>query len=49
MRASNFAASDFKTLYASVWCFAHRIDASSICEFTSVFDANGGNPAGELV
>ena len=41
MRASNFAASDFKTLYASVWCFAHRIDAYSITNLQRVFDANG--------
>jgi hypothetical protein len=41
MRASNFAASDFKTLYASVWCIAHRLDAYSIANLQRVFDANG--------
>jgi hypothetical protein len=41
MRVSNFAASDFKTLYASVWCFAHRMDAYSIMNLQHVFDANG--------
>ena len=40
MHSSNFAASDFKTLYASVWCFAHRIDAYSIANLQHVFDAN---------
>ena len=41
LKTSTFAASDFKTLYASVWCFAHRLDAYSIANLQRVFDANG--------
>jgi hypothetical protein len=40
-RTSTFAGSDFKTLYASVWCFAHRMDAYSLANLQSVFTANG--------
>jgi hypothetical protein len=38
---STFAASDFKTLYASVWCFVHRMDAYSIPNLQQVFVSNG--------
>lgn len=41
LRTSTFAASDFKTLYASVWCFAHRTDAYSIVNLQRVFVMNG--------
>jgi hypothetical protein len=41
VRTSTFAASDFKTLYASIWCFAHRMDAYSIANLQKVFMANG--------
>jgi hypothetical protein len=41
VRAADYGASDFKTLYASVWCFAHRIDAYSIANIQKVFVANG--------
>lgn len=41
LRTSTFAASDFKTLYASVWCFTHRMDAYSIVNLQRVFTANG--------
>ena len=40
IRTSTFAASDFKTLYASVWCFAHHMDAYHIANLQSVFVAN---------
>jgi hypothetical protein len=40
IRTSTFAASDFKTLYASVWCFAHHVDAYNIANLQSVFVAN---------
>lgn len=38
LRSRQNAASDFKTLYASAWCFAHRIDAYSFKEIARVFD-----------
>jgi hypothetical protein len=41
IKTSTFAASDFKTLYASVWCFTHRLDAYKIPNLQRVFDANG--------
>lgn len=41
MRTSSFAASDFKTLYASSWCFAHGLDAYSISNLQHVFNSNG--------
>jgi len=41
IRASTFAASDFKTLYASTWCFAHGINAYSIENLQKVFVVNG--------
>lgn len=41
LRTSSYAASDFKTLYASVWCFAHRMDAYSIANLQRVFTLNG--------
>lgn len=40
-RTSTYAGSDFKTLYASVWCFAHRLDAYSIANLQRVFVTNG--------
>ena len=40
-RGSDYAASDFKTLYASIWCFAHGISAYSIPNLKAVFIANG--------
>jgi hypothetical protein len=40
-RRSDYAASDFKTLYASIWCFAHGISAYSIPNLKAVFIANG--------
>ena len=40
IQTSTFAASDFKTLYASVWCFAHHMDAYNIANLQSVFVAN---------
>lgn len=41
VRAADYGASDFKTLYASVWCFAHRINAYSLANIQHVFVANG--------
>jgi hypothetical protein len=41
MRASTFAASDFKTLYASIWCFTHRMNAYSFTALQKVYVANG--------
>lgn len=41
VRAADFGASDFKTLYASVWCFAHRLNAYSMANIQQVFVANG--------
>ncbi|HKO20132.1 MAG TPA: glycosyltransferase 87 family protein [Acidobacteriaceae bacterium] len=41
MRTSSFAASDFKTLYASAWCFARGLDAYSIANLKQVFNHNG--------
>lgn len=41
LRTSSYAASDFKTLYASTWCFAHRMDAYSIANLQRVFATNG--------
>ena len=35
------AASDFKTLYASAWCFVRGIDAYSFPNLGKVFEANG--------
>ncbi len=35
------AGSDFKTLFASSWCFAHGIDAYSFREIANVFHRNG--------
>lgn len=40
-RLSDFAASDFKTLYASIWCFVHGISAYSIPNLQAVFVSNG--------
>ena len=34
-------ASDFKTLYASSWCFAHNYDAYKVKDIEGVFEANG--------
>ncbi len=34
------AASDFKTLYASAWCFSHGIDAYQFPNLAAVFHAN---------
>lgn len=39
--ASPFAASDFKTLYASAWCFRHGLDAYSFANLAAVFRAQG--------
>jgi Glycosyltransferase family 87 len=33
-------ASDFKTLYASAWCFAHNLDAYKVENIQRVFEAN---------
>jgi hypothetical protein len=41
VRTNTFAVSDFKTLYASVWCFAHKADAYSLAKLQQVFSANG--------
>jgi hypothetical protein len=41
VRTADFGASDFKTLYASVWCFAHRISAYTLANIQQVFVANG--------
>jgi len=41
MSTSTFAASDFKTLYASAWCFARGLDAYSIANLQRVFTQNG--------
>lgn len=41
VRAADHGAMDFKTLYASVWCFAHRIGAYSFANIQSVYVANG--------
>ena len=40
VRSSTFAASDFKTLYASAWCFARGLDAYSIPNLQQVFNNN---------
>jgi hypothetical protein len=40
-RNSTFAASDFKTLYASTWAYAHGQDAYSIPNLQKVFTSNG--------
>ena len=39
VRTSAFAASDFKTLYASAWCFRHGLDAYSFPNLQAVFSA----------
>ncbi len=39
VRTSAFAASDFKTLYASAWCFRHGMDAYSFPNLQAVFQA----------
>ena len=41
VRAADFGASDFKTLYASVWCFTHRMNAYTFANIQHVFVANG--------
>ncbi len=41
VRTGDYGASDFKTLYASVWCFVHRINAYSLPNIQHVFVANG--------
>jgi hypothetical protein len=41
MHVSSFAASDFKTLYASLWCFTHRMNAYDFANLQKVFVANG--------
>lgn len=41
VRAADFGASDFKTLFASVWCFTHRVNAYSVANIQKVFVANG--------
>lgn len=40
IRQSHFSASDFKTLYASTWSFAHGIDAYKISNLQRVFVDN---------
>ena len=40
VRTSAFAVSDFKTLYASAWCFAHKLDAYRIANLQHVFGSN---------
>lgn len=40
MRTSSYAASDFKTLYASAWCFGRGLDAYSIANLQRVFNHN---------
>lgn len=40
VRTSAFAVSDFKTLYASAWCFARGLDAYSISNLQHVFNSN---------
>ncbi len=40
-RATDYAASDFKTLYASIWCYAHGLNAYNLANLQSVFIANG--------
>jgi hypothetical protein len=40
VRSSTFAVSDFKTLYASAWCFARGLDAYSIPNLQTVFVSN---------
>ena len=40
VRTSTFAVSDFKTLYASAWCFARGLDAYSISNLQHVFNSN---------
>ena len=40
-KTTDYAGSDFKTLYASIWCFIHGINAYSISRLQSVFVANG--------
>ena len=37
---SNYAGSDFKTLYASIWCFVHGLNAYGIPNLQAVFIAN---------
>ncbi|MGI4831616.1 MAG: glycosyltransferase family 87 protein [Janthinobacterium lividum] len=44
VRVSPFAASDFKTLYASAWCFRHGSNAYSFTNLASVFRAQGVVP-----
>jgi Glycosyltransferase family 87 len=40
LRTSSFAGSDMKTLFASVWCFAHGLNAYTIGNVQSVFVAH---------
>ena len=44
VRASPFAASDLKTLYASAWCFRHGLDAYRFAGLQAVFHAQGVVP-----
>lgn len=39
VRSSAFAGSDMKTLFASVWCFAHGLNAYTFANVQSVFAA----------
>jgi hypothetical protein len=41
VRAADFGASDFKTLYSSVWCFAHGLSGYTFANIQNVFVANG--------
>ncbi len=41
VRGSALAASDFKTLYASAWCFRHGIDSYTFSNLQAVFQAQG--------
>jgi hypothetical protein len=40
-RGTDYAASDFKTLYASIWCYTQGWNAYSISNLQKVFVANG--------
>ena len=40
VRSLQGTASDFKTLYASAWCFAHGLDAYRVDNINAVFQAN---------
>src|ERR1700694_3147660 len=40
VRGSQGSASDFKTLYASAWCFTHSVDAYDVSNIRNAFLAN---------